>query len=439
MTRLDSRAAPAGGAPGHDPLRRPRVGYVMSRFPHLPETFILREMSALRAAGWDLRLYPLMRQPGQLVHAEAVSWVQRAQYLSRGPVALLAANVRELLRAPAAYLGLWSAVLRDCRREPDVLLRSLALLPACVLLAGLVRRDRVEHLHAHYATYPLLAAWTAHRLTGVSYSVTVHAHDLFVSQAMLVRKLERVAFVAAISDHNREFLAQRVDEGLRGRTHVVHCGVDPAAYTAPRHPRSTALEVLSIGSLQPYKGQAQLVEACALLVQRGVHVRCRIVGGGPERGRLQARIDAADLQDVVLLLGPRVQEEVAALLSSASCYAQPSVVAADGQMEGIPVALMEAMASGLPVVATDLSGVPELVRHGDTGWLVPPGDATALADALQAVATDPAGAAVVASRGRRMVEQQFDLAANVEQLAQLFRRTGDHTGDHTGETAEVRT
>ena len=401
-----------------------RVGYVMSRFPYLPETFILREMTGMAARGWDVRLYPLIRQPADLVHADAVPWARSAQYLSAGPAALLAANIAELVRAPRPYLRLWAAVVRDCHREPGVMLRALALLPACVMLARLVRRDGVEHLHAHSATYPLLAAWTAHQLSGVSYSVTVHAHDIFMSQAMLARKLADVSFVAAISGFNRDFLTNHVGEQLRGRTHVVHCGVDLARYGFmgdDRHTPSTdVLDIVSIGSLQEYKGHEYLIEACRLLTERGVRFRCRIIGGGPDRERLQSRIDAADMGTTVLLLGPRVQEEVAEILSSANCYAQPSVVTATGQMEGIPVSLMEAMASGLPVVATRLSGVPELVRPGDTGWLVPPGDADALADALQEIGSGEDRTAVIARRGRRLVEQEFTVDGNVDRLTELL-------------------
>jgi colanic acid/amylovoran biosynthesis glycosyltransferase len=392
----------------------------MSRFPHLPETFILREMTALAARGWDVRLYPLMRMRAEVVHDEARAWTDRARYLSVGPAALLAANAVELARAPLTYLSLWAAVLRGCAREPSVLVRSLALLPACVRLAAAVRRDGVGHVHAHYATYPLLAAWVAHRLTGVSYSVTVHAHDIFTSTAMLDVKLRDVRFVAAISRYNVEHVARLAGPQVRERTHVIHCGVVPSRYEGPPRDTGAGLRLLSIGSLQLYKGQAHLVEACRLLVERGVDVTCRIVGAGPEQEALQRAIDAARLSGRVLLLGPRTQDEVAALLGQANCYAQPSVVAPDGQMEGIPVSIMEALASRLPVVASDLSGIPELVRPGETGWLVPPADAPALADALAEMAANPAEAARRADAGRHLVEQEFDLRRNVEELAALL-------------------
>ena len=397
----------------------PRVGYVMSRFPHLPETFILREMIALQSSGWDVRLYPLLRQRGDVVHEQARQWSARAVFLSSPRRVVLGAAARVLARQPRQCLGILASVVRGCAAEPPVLLRSLALLPAALHLADRVRRDGVDHVHAHYATYPLLAAWVAHRLAGASYSVTVHAHDLFVSQAMLRTKLQAADPVIAISEFNREFLRVHVGPALLERTHVVHCGVDTGAYR-PATRSTSRLELLSIGSLQPYKGHRHLVEACRLLVARGVDLRCRIVGGGLEQEDLQLRIDEAGLRGVVELVGPKTQDEVAVLLSEASCYVQPSVVAPDGQMEGIPVALMEALACELPVVATELSGVPELVRDGETGVLVPPADAQALAAAVQRLHDDPAGAAALGRAGRLLVEGEFELDANVRRLGAVL-------------------
>lgn len=398
-----------------------RVGYVVSRFPLLSETFILREMTALVDQGIDVLLFPLIRQQQPVVHAEARPWMQRARYLSTDLRAVGAANLRALLRSPLRYLMVWLTVVREHVREPTTLIRALALLPSCVHLARLVKREGVDHVHAHFATFPLLAAWVAHRLTGTSYSVTVHAHDLFVSRAMLPVKLSACGFVVSISEYNRDYLAEQVDESLPARTHVVRCGVAPGRYrrASPRA-AGQVLELLSVGSLQPYKGQTYLVEACRRLRDSGVSFRCRVIGEGAERLRLEQLIAQHGLQEQVLLLGAQDEDQVAALLATADVYVQPSVVAKNGQMEGIPVALMEAMAAELPVIASRLSGIPELVRPGSTGWLVPPEDEAALAAAVREVAADPATAARTARAGRELVEAEYDLHANVQQLATLF-------------------
>jgi colanic acid/amylovoran biosynthesis glycosyltransferase len=172
--------------------------------------------------------------------------------------------------------------------------------------------------------------------------------------------------------------------------------------------------------LQPYKGQSYLIEACALLRERGLDFRCRIIGGGELTESLTAQIAAAGLEGQVTLTGPQPQQAVAKMLSEADCYVQPSLITQTGKMEGIPVALMEAMACGLPVVATQISGIPELVRPAETGWLVPQKNAAALADAILEVANQPEESRKRAAAGRELVYQEFDLQKNSARLLALF-------------------
>ena len=401
-----------------------KIAYVMSRFPHLPETFILREMMELERQGWTISLYPLILQMQTVVHTEAQAWIPRAvrlPYIS-GPV--VASNAVTLARQPIQYGRASLRALAENLASPKFLARTLALWPKAVHAARLMKREGVAHVHAHYATHPAFAAWVIHRLTGLSYSLTVHAHDIFVDQAMLGVKLREATFVAAISNFNREFLAREVGAWVREKTHIVHCGIAPSQY-APRRaapgPGET-FEIITIGSLQAYKGHCYLLEACARLRDLGLNFRCRIIGGGELRSDLEAQLAELKLNGRVELLGPQPQSEVARLLPTAHCYVQPSIITPSGKMEGIPVSLMEAMSCGLPVVATQLSGVPELVRPGETGTLVPPADARALAEALARVYALPADSTRLAEAGRELVLREFDLRTNVTQLAALFER-----------------
>lgn len=403
----------------------PTIAYLMSRFPHLPETFILREMAELERHGWQVALYPLILQKQAVVHAEAERWIPRAQWVPFVSPEVVAANSRQVASHPIGYANLWRRIAWENRSSPNFLVRAMALVPKAVALARRMQRGGVAHIHAHYATHPALVAWLVHHLTGISYSVTVHAHDIFVRTAMLGSKLRDAAFVVAISEYNREHLARTVGPWVREKIHIVHCGVEPSQY-APRAalPQpGERFEIVTVGSLQPYKGHRYLVEACALLRERGIPLRCRIVGPwGEECEPLEAMIRVAHLEGVVELVGPKPQEAVAALLPTAHCYVQPSIITPSGKMEGIPVALMEAMACELPVVATALSGVPELVRPDETGLLVPPADAPALADALAALYAEPTRAAAMARRGRALVVKEFELQSQVERLSSLFAR-----------------
>ena len=202
---------------------------------------------------------------------------------------------------------------------------------------------------------------------------------------------------------------------------VVRCGIDPAYYSSKEKISDIKqLDILSIGSLQPYKGFIFLIEACAQLGSRGIPFRCRIVGGGDLRPMLEQAIQKNKLEDSVTLVGPQTQDEVSQLLQTANCYVQPSIITPSGKMEGIPVVLMEAMASGLPVIASSISGIPELVKNGETGWLVPPEDVGALVETLEEIFRDYTEAQVRAEQGRKWVLEEFELYSNVRKLNSIL-------------------
>jgi glycosyltransferase involved in cell wall biosynthesis len=273
-----------------------------------------------------------------------------------------------------------------------------------------------------------LVAWLINQLTGIPYSVTVHAHDIFVDKPMLATKLHGSMFISSISEFNRQYLVDLLGPWVQEKTEIVRMGIDPAYYQDEKKPRggsSETLEILSVGSLQPYKGHIYLLRACAMLKQRGIPFHCKIVGGGDLHDPLSLAIRENQLEGLVELLGPRTQAEVSNLLRNANCYVQPSVITSTGKMEGIPVALMEAMVSKVPVVATSISGVPELVRPGETGWLVPPEDVPALAEALVEIYQNPEEAERRAELGRQWVVEEFEVTSNVRKLASLFNHHGE--------------
>lgn len=395
----------------------------MSRFPKLSETFILREMNQVSRHGLDVALYPLLLEDQPIRHPETEAWlphVRRLPFLSK---AVLEANLRQLAQDPWRLAKLFGMVVGQNWRSPNFLFRAIALFPKAVYAAERIRREGVQHIHAHYASHPALVAWIVFRLTGIGYSITVHAHDIFVRTTMLETKLRDADFIVAISTYNRDYLAETIGSWLLEKTKVIRCGVMPNRYLPGRTIKSgERLEIIHVGSLQPYKGQRFLVEACAQLKDRGLPFRCRIIGEGEERARLQALIKLKGLDGRIELLGAKTQEEVAALLPTANCYLQPSIMTPAGKMEGIPVALMEAMACQLPVIASDLSGIPELVRDGETGYLIPPADPTAIARALQYLYDHPQEAAGTARAGRLLVESGYDLTANVNDLVTFFEQ-----------------
>lgn len=396
------------------------VAYLVSRFPHVSETFIVRELDAVARDGLDVEIRSLFPPVSDVVHPLAEPWTARLRRPSWAEGARAAAWW--LRRRPLRVAGVVGAVVAGYAREPALLARALAVVPLALAHARELSGSGVRHVHAHYATYPALAAWIVRRTAGIPYSFTAHAHDLYVAQPMLARKTRDAAFVAAISEFNRRYL-----EPYRGGTavEVVHCGVDVGriAFAERALPASgDPVRALCVASLQEYKGHMVLLEALASTPELD-RVRLDLVGEGELRPALEAQARALGLADRVTFHGAQPEEAVADLLARADLFVLPSVVARDGQMEGIPVALMEALAHGLPVVTTRLSGIPELVRDGETGLLAEPGDPASLARALAAVLADPDAAAERARAGRALVEREFDLTASARELSRLLRQT----------------
>jgi colanic acid/amylovoran biosynthesis glycosyltransferase len=401
-------------------VSRRRIAYVASAFPCLTETFVLREVRALEQRGWDVTVFALKRPPHPVLHDAAQRWRDRVYLPPLLGREVLAAHLHYLVHAPSRLLALWAYALWWNRSSPNFAVRIPAIMLRAVAMARVMERCGIAHVHAHFATHPAMAALVAAALSRTSFSVTAHAHDLFVRQTALHEKLRCARFVACISDFNRRFLLRRYPDLATRKLVVVRCGVDVAQFHPAQEPgKHDVARLLCVASLQEYKGLHVLVEACAQLRER-LPIRCTLVGEGPFRDRLEARVRELGLGDRVHFLGPVSEERVGELLREADIFVAPSVVARDGQMDGIPVALMEALAAGVPVVASDLSGIPELVVHEQTGLLVPPGDATALAAAIERLARDPTFGVRLGRQGREHVSREFLLETNVARIEALF-------------------
>ncbi len=410
---------------GASPDAPARIAYLMSAFPTVTETFILFEILELERGGTPVEIFPL-RPSGELgAHPEADALARRTRYARLVSRRTLAAQLHWLRRSPGAYLGVWAAALRHNIRSRPFLLRAVVTVPLAARFAREAEELGVTHVHAHWATHPALAAFTMGRLTGLPYSFTAHAHDIYVDRSMLREKIREAAFVVTISEFNRRLLGDLYGRAAAAKTSVIRCGVDLTAFS-PRPPRAEGapFTVACVAGLREKKGQLHLVDAVGRLRDEGVHVRCLLVGDGEMQAAIEARIAELGLGDRVELLGRRSRDEVSAILQETDVMALPSVTTGDGDMEGIPVALMEALASGVPVVASRLSGIPELVEDGVTGFLVPEGDAAALAAAIRSAHDDPGRAAAMAAAGRERVLDAYELTRNTDELRRLLTGGG---------------
>lgn len=396
-----------------------RLGYILSRYPLLSETFILREMQELERQGHELVVFPLITVSKGLRHQRVKELRARIWPSGWLPLTSLIYWAR---RAPMVLVATWWQTLWYNRSDRRLLAGALAYWPKAFVIAQRMEAAGIEHVHAHYATYPTYVAWMVKKLTGIPYSFTVHAHDLYCHRAMLRTKVAEAQRVITISEYNRRRLhAHAGSQPGAPPISVIRCGVTVATYAAgvKRRGDGEGLRVVHVGSLQTYKGQTHLVAACGILCRRGVKLDCRIIGGGKLHRSLQRQIEREHLEPWVRLEGPKTEGEVQGWLRWADVFVLPSVVDEhSGQMEGIPVALMEAMAAGLAVVASKLSGIPELVQAGE-GLLVTPGRADELATALLEL-RDPGKRRRLGAAAQEHVRREYDLEANVAALSRVM-------------------
>ena len=395
-----------------------RVLYVVSLFPCWSETFIVREIEQLIARGVDVRILSLRPPSESFVQARAAALMQRVigprGWLVEGLPALGAA-----LRHPVGLAAVLSHLLIGMGRQPVPLVKSLVGLWRSLALLGEIERFDPQWIHAHWATYPSTAAWMLGRLLGRPFSFTAHAHDIFVEDQLLARKLRSARMAVTISRYNVEYLAH-----WRGADaaplHVVHCGVDLAELPLRLDGRDTQA-LGTVGRLDPIKGFDVLIEALRRLRERNLPFHCELIGEGPLRAALEAQRRAAGLDDALSMPGARPQEDVRAMLGRVAIFVMPSVTTPEGNQDGIPVALMEAMASGAAVVGTTVSGLPELIEHEVSGLLVPPNDAAALAEAIARLLDDPALRRRLGEAARQTVEREFDAAIEAGKLLDQIR------------------
>ena len=390
-----------------------KVGYVIKSFPRLSQTFIVNEILAHEAAGLDLDIFSL-RPPREEERHAAVSQVK--------------ARVTYLPGVDGSAACLWKEVVETARHVPEIWSRlsqctqeAAGDVHQALALARRVREHGITHLHAHFGNVATSVARLAGFFADVPYSFTAHARDIFhekVVPSQLARKLGDAKAVVTVSDFNLTYL-QRNYGAAAQRVRRIYNGLDMNRFgyaeTADRAPL-----IVSVGRLVEKKGLSELIDACSLLKDRACTFRCLIVGSGPLEDVLRAQIARLGLVSEVELAGPRPQDEVMHLVQEAAVFAAPCIVGADGDRDGLPTVLLEAMALGTPCVSTDVTGIPEILHDGETGLMVPQHDAMALADALERLLADGALRARLARHARSLMEQQFDIHRNTARMREIF-------------------
>lgn len=393
------------------------VGYVLRKFPVLSETFILNEILALEARGVEIHIFPLAPSRDPRFHP-GVGRLKATMHHVPGPSeieSLLRHALRAEQRHPARFRRHLLRVLGSGR--PEMLWRFLQ----AAYVADRARRVRVTHLHAHFANHPATVAHLASKMAGIPFSFTAHAYDIYrkADLRFIARKMAEAKFTATISDYNVAFL-QSIAKGRPARIELVRNGVDMERFAPAPAPPTGSFRLLTVSRLVEKKGIPVLVEACRLLRDRGLDFHCEIVGKGEQKALLERQIKEARLERVVDLVGPLAHDEVLQSFHRAHAVVLPCIVAEHGNRDGLPVSIVEALACGVPVVATPVSAIPEAVGDGVNGLLAPPGDAVALADAIERLIRDPDLLARLRAAARHSVLERFDERRTIARLHELF-------------------
>lgn len=391
-----------------------KVGYVLKRYPRYSETFVVSEILAHEAAGLAIEIFAL-----------------------RPPVDAHFQNIISEVRSPVKYLlshdlrgsTLW-AVLEHASTVLPELWCKLAIAQGedvhdvhqAVLLACAAKTRQIAHLHAHFGTSATTVARLASYFAEIPYSFTAHAKDIFhesVQPTDLERKLSDATAVVTVSDYNLQYLHETYGQAA-AKVQRIYNGLDLKQF-AFASPQSRPAKIVGVGRLVEKKGFAYLIDACDILRHRGYEFECEIIGEGELEADLASQIESLNLQSHVQLIGARPQREVMQLVQSAAVLAAPCVIGTDSNRDGLPTVLLEAMALGTPCISTDVTGIPEALRHRETGLIVPQHDAIALAKALEQLLNDAHLRVQLATQARKLIETNFDIHCNAAHLRTIFR------------------
>ena len=391
-----------------------KLGYLVETFPSPSETFIAHEVRCLTAdCGADVTLFALRRGTGGLdVPAEVVYLAPSSRPprcgLTPGTLAL-AADAVKLAGSPRGFLT------------------ALRHRVAVGRVSAELSRRGIRHLHAHFASLPTLVALMAARVEPVTVSFSAHARDIYVDQHGLAAKLSRAQLCITCAQANVAFLRTVARPGDAGKLACVYHGTDLDLFRfRPRAELASPARVLAAGRMVPKKGFETLLRACALLKGRR-EVACELVGDGPSKGRLERLSRKLGLGSTVLFGRWLAYESMPEAYACADVLVVPSVEADNGDRDGLPNVVVEAMASGTPVVASDISGIPEVVRDGQTGLLCPPGDAKALSDAVARVLDDGALRRRIVANARALAAEHLDCRKNTRRIYELLRQAAGCT------------
>jgi len=398
----------------------PRVAYILLWFPEPSQTFVLEEVNTLVRLGLEVRVYSLYgpRQPGRIEGmAKALAPVSHLGLAAAGQ---LIQDLRHVGRnwGPHTRRFLRQVLMRRWR-SLETAGEAIWATVAGVHLANRFQAAGIRHIHAPWADGPATAAWVASQLSGIPFSFSARARDLHPPDGALLEKLAAASMVRTNTRANERYLVN-LAPGEAAKIVNIYNGAALAPRPGPARSRRPSFRLLALGRLVPKKGYPVLLAACRLLAREGFSFHLTLAGDGPERRKLEGLVKEYGLQELATLAGFVPHREVPRLFKEADLFIMPSLITPSGDRDGIPNVVLEALLHEVPVVATNISGLPEVIRYGETGWLALPADPESLAAAIKEAGANPAEARRRALAGRDLVRREFDSVRNYSRLKALF-------------------
>lgn len=401
------------------------VAYILLRFPFFTETFIAEEVHKIQSLGIKTRIFSLLSTKGGIIHPVSEQLLPQVRYVpGLFSLGIWSAQVYFFLRSPRNYYkSMWQLLSQPIPNISSIFMRIFIFLKS-IWLAKELEKTSVSMIHTHFAWLSAGASMIVSINLGIPYTVTTHAYDIFSYKNDLLRITSQTADqIVTISEFNKSAILEKISTLKHDKIKVIHCGIDLSYFQASQNKMNGEIfRIISVGSLVEKKGHEYLIRACSKLRDEGFKYQCVIVGEGELRQGLQALIDDLKLKDQVVLAGSQTQIWVRDQLCKSDLFVLACVTTGSGNRDGIPVAIMEALSMHVPVVSTSLSGIPELIRHEETGLLVPEMDVAALATEIRSLINNSDLRKKYAENGRELIKQEYDILKNTTQLADVFKQ-----------------
>jgi len=396
-----------------------KVAFIVSQFPCYDEAFILREIYALSKKA-EVLILSLKNPKDPIIHDEARELLPKTIYSPYFFADFIFwVHLQTFFRQPVCYLKTLISLILGNLKSPKFLLKSLMFFPKAVYFTHLLKKEKVTNIHAYWATYPASVALIASELTGIPYSFTGHAHDIYLNASDLRRKMMNAAFITTCTQQNKEHLKKIAPLYSERRILVNYHGLKLNDFAVNGKQRNKTFQIISVGTLNDHKGFQYLIPALGILREKGLQFNCTIIGGGPQEANLKKQIRILQLESYITMTGPLKQNEVLPFYKKADLL----ILMAQPEWHwGIPNVLIEALAAKTPVITTQFGSVNELIKHQETGLIVPPKESGTLAQNIEMLYQNNELRQQLAEAGHQVVVNQFDLEKNIEEFKERLHK-----------------